>query len=195
MVPVWHEWQQYVKMMRALGVRAGVRARVRAGGGGGQGRGHCPQPCITSVVTWLQFVSSSRHMWRAQRYKHIIPGGGERRWREADDRSSPWAHACACVYIHACVCIDEDDDDAQEMGSFARLSCGCGNCYNDKVITLRKRQTLNPHTGVCSHRQICVWENTHLAWIPTKLSILLLLGWNPAGFQGCLRAQASLLLD
>lgn len=67
------------------------------------------------------------------------------------------------MYIHACACIDEDDDDAEEMGSFARLNCGCSNCYNDKVITLRERQTLNPHTGVCSHRKMCVCENIHLA--------------------------------
>lgn len=43
MVPVWHERQQYVKMMRALevraGVKAGVRARVRAGGVGVGGAG------------------------------------------------------------------------------------------------------------------------------------------------------------
>lgn len=38
------------------------------------------------------------------------PGGGERRWREADDRLSPRAHARMCV----CVC-DIDDEEEEEV--------------------------------------------------------------------------------
>lgn len=47
------------------------------------------------------------------------------------------------------------------------------------------------HRCVFSHTYVCVCEDTHLAWKTAKLLIVLLLGQNPAVFQGCFACTGS----